>query len=387
MTLPPSERVPHIVFLFSDTGGGHRSAAQAIIEALGVEFPEQYTWEMVDFFRYYAPPPFNTATDTYAPMAQIPDLWELGFVASNGRYRARMIQRVIWPFVKSAVNRLVADHPCDLMLSVHPIINTPLLRGLPKDRPRYMTVITDMVSTHQWWYEKKTDMLIVPTREAYDRGLALGVDPQKMHVVGLPIADKFTHLMSKSEARQALGLPADFPLALLVSGGEGMGPLEETINAIVAQKVPIGLVVIAGKNEALKAKLESQAFAYPAFIKGFVNNMADYMSACDVIITKAGPGTISESFIAGLPIILYLKMPGQEDGNVDYVVNHQAGLWLPDPQDVAETLKRWMADPEELARFRRNSAAQARPDSSRIIARTAMGLLGKYPLDSITYYD
>src|SRR5665648_278591 len=95
MTLPPTNRVPNIVFLFSDTGGGHRSAAQAIIEALDVEFPDQYTWEMVDFFRYYAPAPFNTATDTYAPMAQIPDLWELGFVASNGRYRANMIQRVI----------------------------------------------------------------------------------------------------------------------------------------------------------------------------------------------------------------------------------------------------------------------------------------------------
>lgn len=387
MTLPPTKRVPHIVFLFSDTGGGHRSAAQAIIEALDVEFTDQYSWEMVDFFRYYAPAPFNTATDTYAPMAQIPDLWELGFVASNGRYRANLIQHVIWPYVKRAVGRLIADHPGDLMISVHPIINTPLLRGLPKDRPRYMTVITDMVSTHQWWYEKKTDMLIVPTHEAYDRGLELGVDPRKMHVVGLPIADKFTHLMSKADARKALGFPDDLPLALLVSGGEGMGPLEETINAIVNQKVPIGLVIIAGKNEVLKAKLECQVFPYPAFIRGFVNNMADYMSACDVIITKAGPGTISESFIAGLPIILYLKMPGQEDGNVDYVVNHEAGLWVPDPLEVALTLKRWMADPVELEIYRRNSVAQARPDSSRIIARTAMGLLGKYPLDSIKYYD
>lgn len=387
MTSQPTDQVPHIVFLFSDTGGGHRSAAQAIIEALETEFPSQCTWEMVDFFRYYAPPPFNTATDTYAPMAQIPDLWELGFAATNGKYRANLIQKVLWPYVKSAVDRLITDHPCDLMLSVHPIINTPVLRGLPKSRPKYMTVITDMVSTHSWWYEKKIDVLIVPTKEAYQRGIKQGFDPQKMHVVGLPIAEKFTHLMAKADARQALGLPADLPLALMVSGGEGMGPLEETINAIVDQKVPIGLVVITGKNEGLKARLEGRIFPYPVFVKGFVNNMADYMSACDLIITKAGPGTISESFIASLPIILYNKMPGQEDGNVEYVVNHQAGLWLPDPQDVAATLKRWMADPNELEMYKLNSAAQARSDSSRIIARTAMGLLGKYPLDEIKYYD
>ncbi|NLW72327.1 MAG: galactosyldiacylglycerol synthase [Chloroflexi bacterium] len=387
MTPQACEKPPHIVFLFSDTGGGHRSAAQAIIEALDVEFPEQYTWEMVDFFRYYAPPPFNTAADAYAPMAQVPDLWEFGFLASNGKYRSSFIQRVLWPYVKGSVAKLIEDHPADLLLSVHPIINTPLLRGLGTNRPKYMTVITDMVSTHTWWYEKSVDVLIVPTYEAYRRGLELGVDPHKMHVVGLPIADKFTHLMSKQEAREALGLPQDLPLALLVSGGDGMGPLEETVKAIVDQKTRIGLVAVAGKNEALKARLESLEYPCPAFIKGFVTNMSDYMAASDVIITKAGPGTISEAFIAGLPIILYSKMPGQEDGNVDYVVNHEAGLWLPDPQDVAATLKRWMDNPAELEKYRQNSVSQARPDSSRIIARTAMGLLGKFPLETIKYYN
>jgi 1,2-diacylglycerol 3-beta-galactosyltransferase len=72
-------RKPHILFLFSDTGGGHRSAAQAIIEALNVYYPGQVTTEMLDFFVEYAPPPFDTAVDTYAPMAQVPDVWELGY--------------------------------------------------------------------------------------------------------------------------------------------------------------------------------------------------------------------------------------------------------------------------------------------------------------------
>lgn len=376
------------MFMFSDTGGGHRSAAQAIIEALEVEFGGQFTWEMVDFFKLYAPPPFNTAPDTYAPMAQIPDIWEFGFLASNQRVTAPLLQQVIWPYVRKHVDRLIDEHPCDLIVSVHPIINTPLLRAYKKrgKRPAYLTVITDMVSTHQWWYAKETDILIVPTEEARLRGLKLGMDPAKMRVVGLPIADKFRHPSARAEAREKLGLPADLPLVLMVSGGEGMGPLEETVEAIKAARVPIGMVIIAGKNEALKARLEAQDYPYPVFVKGFVREMPEYMQACDVIVTKAGPGTISEAFIAGLPIILYSKMPGQEDGNVDYVVEHEAGIWETDPQIVAATLQRWLDNPEEMQRYAAASAAQGRPDSSQIIARTAMGLLGRYPLDQIRYY-
>jgi 1,2-diacylglycerol 3-beta-galactosyltransferase len=388
MQNPTLPRKPQIMFLFSDTGGGHRSAATAIIEALEVEFSGEFTWEMVDFFKLYSPPPFNTAPETYAPMAQVPDIWEFGFVASNQRLTAPLLQDVVWPYVRKYVDRLLDEHPCDLIVSVHPIINTPLLRALKKREQKipYMTVITDMVSTHQWWYAKDVDILIVPTEEARQRGLKLGVPAEKMHVVGLPIADRFTHPLSKADARAKLGLPDDLPLVLLVSGGEGMGPLEETVQAILEAKLPIGMVIIAGKNEELKARLEALEYPYPAFIKGFVREMPEYMQASDVIITKAGPGTISEAFIAGLPIILYSKMPGQEDGNVDYVVDHAAGIWETDPHNVASILERWLQNPEEMRAYAAASAAQGRPDSSRLIARTAMGLLGRYPLDEIQYY-
>ena len=387
MNASSPNKVPHILFLFSDTGGGHRSAATAIIGALEAEFSGQATWEMLDFFKHYAPPPFDTAPDTYAPMAQIPDLWELGFIASNQRITARAIQRVLWPYVRKAVARLIAEHPCDMLLSVHPIINTPLLRGLPKDRPPYLVVVTDMVSTHQWWYTPQADLTIVPTEEARQRGISLGLDPKRMHVVGLPIARQFAAPMAKPQARNKLELPQDIPLVLMVSGGEGMGPLEETVRAIINQRVPVGMVIITGKNADLKARLESLDFPYPAAIRGFVDNMPDSMQACDVNITKAGPGTIREAFTAGLPILLYSKMPGQEDGNVDYVVNHEAGVWMDDPAGVAETLQRWIDNPVEMRKFSQNSLNLARPDSSKIIAQTAMAMLGRYPFEQIHYYD
>jgi 1,2-diacylglycerol 3-beta-galactosyltransferase len=103
-------------------------------------------------------------------------------------------------------------------------------------------------------------------------------------------------------------------------------------------------------------------------IYGFVDNMPDLMNAADIILTKAGPGTISEAFIAGLPIILYSKMPGQEDGNVDFVIEHGAGVWAPEPELVAATLRYWIQNPEIRQQVSDISRSLARPDASKDIA-------------------
>ena len=98
------------------------------------------------------------------------------------------------------------------------------------------------------------------------------------------------------------------------------------------------------------------------------------MRAADILISKAGPGTISEAFIAGLPVILYSKMPGQEDGNVDFVVQEGAGVWAPRPQLVVETLRTWLAYPETRRAAAINAVRLARPDASRRIARLLVGI-------------
>ena len=244
---------PHILFLFSDTGGGHRSAANAIIEALEIYFPGQVTTEMLDFFKVYAPPPFDKAVTTYAPMAQVPDLWELGYRLSNGKYRSKLIQDVIWPYVRKAAESLVQEHPCDLFLSVHPIINTPILRALEPGCKPYLTVITDLVTTHALWYNKNATLTMAPTEEARQRGIDLGMALEKIEVVGQPIADQFRQPSpSKAKLRKQLGWPEDQPVALVVGGGEGMGPIEEMVQAIDQAKIDLMMAIIAGRNQALQ---------------------------------------------------------------------------------------------------------------------------------------
>lgn len=373
-----NNKKPHVLFLFSDTGGGHRSAARSIIEALNIYFPGQVTTEMLDFFVEYAPPPFDMAVTTYASMAQVPDLWELGYKLSNGKYRSKLVQEVLWPYTRKAAENLVKEHPCDLFISVHPIINTPILRTLGKDHKPYIIVITDMVTTHAFWYNNNATLTLSPTVEAKQRGVDIGMDPERIEVVGQPIADKFRHPpLPKEVMREQLGWAHDRPVILLVGGGEGMGPIEETVRAVDQAGLNVMLAIIAGRNETLKESLETANLQTEHKVYGFVDNIPDLMNAADMIVTKAGPGTISEAFIAGLPIVLYSRMPGQEEGNVDYVVDKGAGVWAPSPDQVVTTLRYWVNNPKVRQKVAATSKRLARPDASLNIAKRIIEIVNQ----------
>lgn len=367
---PVRDHKPHILFLFSDTGGGHRSAAEAIIEAIGLEFGDRVSTEMVDIFLQYAPSPINLAPKIYPTLSRMPDVWEFGYKISDGPRRTKFAYRMLWPYVRRSLDRLLSEHPCTLAVSVHQLINTPMSRAAKKHQTPFVTVVTDLVSTHAAWYCPQAELVVVPTEAARQRGLQVGLDAQQLRVAGMPVADRFCQPPGdRHQLREKLGWRQDLPVVVLVGGGEGMGPLAATARAIDAAGLALQLVVIAGRNKGLKEQLERHPWQIPVKIYGFVKEMPDFMRAADVLITKAGPGTISEAFIAGLPLILYSKMPGQEDGNVAYVVNKQAGVWAPEPEKVVSTLRTWIKYPQHRLKVAETSRSLARPEASRQIAR------------------
>ncbi len=155
-----------------------------------------------------------------------------------------------------------------------------------------------------------------------------------------------------------------------------MGPVEKMAAAIDESGLDLFLVTIAGRNRTLKSRLEARPWKIQARTYGFVRQMPEFMRAADILVTKAGPGTICEAFIAGLPVILYSRMPGQEDGNVSYVVTHGAGVWAPTSELVVETIFNWLKHPEQKHRAARLSLSLARPEASRKIARALALQLG-----------
>lgn len=367
---------PHIVILFSDTGGGHRSAAEAIIEALDASYPNQTSHEMVDIFRGYAPPILARIPDIYPFLASHPNLLGLIFYLSDGSGRTRLFLKILWPFVREHLVRMINEHPADLYLSVHPLINAPFGNALDSLRLTvpYITVVTDLVTAHATWFWKRSDLVVVPTAGALQRGVKNGYPSPRLRVVGLPVSIKTgsrgeaTSDKDTREIRARSGWPQDRTVVLLVSGAEGMGPLEDLARAIDAAFLPVTLIIIAGRNTKLKERLERVSWQIPTMIYGFVQNMPDFMHAADILVTKAGPGTISEALAAGLPMILTSRLLGPEDGNVRYVVENKAGIWAPRTNLVLKALAHWLDHPEERALAARACLQLARPEAAKEIA-------------------
>jgi 1,2-diacylglycerol 3-beta-galactosyltransferase len=371
---------PRILLLFSDTGGGHRSATEAIVEALDQDYPGRFDVRMVDVLRRYAPLPFNRLPEVYPRIVRAPRAWGLGFHALDGHRRARAITAVAWPYVRTAARRLVQEQQADLVACTHPLLSAPILKALGPRRPPFVTIVTDLVTTHALWYHHQADLCLVPTEAACERALAFGMLPQQMRVVGLPVSRKFRQPESdRRRLRAELGWPDDLPMVLLVGGGEGMGPLLETALAVAACGRRFGLAIVTGRNSRLRRHLEAQPWRAPAFIYGFERRMPQLMQAADLLVTKAGPSTIAEAINSSLPMILYGRLPGQEDGNVSFVVEHGLGVWAPGPSRAAEAAARWLDEPEK-----RNEAAAAcrriaRPDAAGSVASILATFLSRLP--------
>jgi 1,2-diacylglycerol 3-beta-galactosyltransferase len=118
--------------------------------------------------------------------------------------------------------------------------------------------------------------------------------------------------------------------------------------------------------------LVAAGWRVPTHIYGFVDHVREMprlMSAADLLITKAGPGTIHEAFLAGLPLILNGAIPGQEEGNVCLVVEGGAGVWAPDPRQAATLVARWTrAQDSTLMRMAAHCRALARPRAADDVA-------------------
>jgi 1,2-diacylglycerol 3-beta-galactosyltransferase len=368
---------PHITFLFSDTGGGHRASSEAIIEAIHCEFGDMVVTQMVDFLKEYAPEPFNHLPEAYPSMVQIPELWKVMFEVSDGRPQARILSSTFWPLARRGARKLVRDHHSEMLVCMHPLANSLILKALGKSRPPFATVVTDMVSTHALWFDQRADLIIVATELARQHAIQYHMAPEKIHVIGQPVSARCdAPVGNKLMLREAFGWPLAKPIVLLVGGGEGMGPLAETARAIDESGLDVGQVIVTGRNTRLETELKELAWENPTFIHGFTHEMPYFMRAADVLVTKAGPGTIAEALNASLPMILYAKLPGQEDGNVTFVESEGVGVWAPEPLKVVQVLTRWVCRPHEREKVAEACRRAARPEASSQIARLLVAQVG-----------
>jgi 1,2-diacylglycerol 3-beta-galactosyltransferase len=223
----------------------------------------------------------------------------------------------------------------------------------------------------------EVDAVVVPAREVYQRARERGIPVERIYHLGHPVHPKFEDVSnSKQQCRTHLGLPSEKTVALLMAGGEGGGKLLPTTLALAKSKLPLHLVVVTGRNAALRAKLNELAPSLPTpmTILGYCDNVPELMRAADLLVTKAGPGTIAEASLAEVPVVVYDFIPGQEFGNLEYVRTNGIGVVALTTNDVVRSVRRIVAN--------RQASVAPRGSSRRIaalIANVALGELSDAP--------
>ncbi|XP_044463573.1 monogalactosyldiacylglycerol synthase 2, chloroplastic-like [Mangifera indica] len=394
-----AERAKNVLILMSDTGGGHRASAEAIRDAFKIEFGDEYRIFVKDVWKEFAGWPLNDMERSYKFLVKHGQLWNVAFHSTSPKWIHGCYLAAIAAYYTKEVEAGLMEYRPDIIISVHPLMqHIPLWvlkwQGLQK-KVIFVTVITDLNTCHPTWFHPGVNRCYCPSQEVAKRALLEGLEDTQIRVFGLPIRPSFvTAVLSKDDLRQELEVDPNLPAVLLMGGGEGVGPVKKTAMALGESLFdkengkPIGqLIIICGRNKTLASTLQSEEWTIPVKVRGFETQMEKWMGACDCIITKAGPGTIAEAFIRGLPIILNDYIPGQEKGNVPYVVDNGAGVFTRSPKETAQLVAKWFSTKtDELKRMSENSIKLAQPEAVFNIVKDIHKLAGQRgPLPAVSH--
>lgn len=365
-----------ILFAISDTGGGHRSAAVAISAALDQVSGGQASWAIEDILRLTDFPLVRNAPEMYDNLStRWLRLYDLSFQLTNNMRQVDMLSRLVYLTARRNITRLLLETRPSVVVVTHPLVHrfVAAVRRTQSLPCRIITVVTDLVTLHASWTYPGVDMTLLPTDEAYQLMYRRGMPPSKMRRTGFPVHPKFADSnLDKKAARAALATEDDRFTILLTSGGVGSGRLHQLVMLLEERFPQHQLLVVTGKNRVLYEGLTARSRGAHTQVFGFVNNMETLMAASDIVVTKAGPGTLMESLVMRRPVVVTEAVGKQEQGNIDFVLNYELGMFCPTNERIAGAVR----DLEEADRYAATVArlADAVPrDGSMQIARLIMG--------------
>jgi len=312
----------------------------------------------------------------------MPWLWGLGFRLVDNEVGLRLYLAALSNRFQERIAEALQQTGADALLSVHPLVNHLMVlvrQRLGRPDLPLLTVLTDLVDIHHWWAAKGIDHYVASSDIAAGRLLERGIAPQRISTLGIPIRPTFARMATPTrEMRVKLGLDPELPLLLLMGGGDGAGKLVETALAmgrLASGEKAFHMVVVTGRNARARIALEAQRWQMPAQILGFVPNIAEYMTAADVIATKPGSLTISEALALARPLLLGRPLPGQEEGNVAYVVEAGAGLAYRSPEEAAQAFEYLLNDPSVRWEMGQKAARIGHPRAAERTLDVLQGLL------------
>jgi 1,2-diacylglycerol 3-beta-galactosyltransferase len=357
-----------VLLLMSDTGGGHRACATAISEAFQAYFPHQVSCEIVDGLKNLRFP-FTKATPIYPWLTRSKKLWSANFTHTDSPDAVKTLTQLFWPLVKSPLENLLLDHPADLIVSLHPLLTHVVSKALDQLHlhSKFAVVVTDPFTPHSAWFTPLANHYFVSSSEAQTKAISNGIPKSVITISPHPISPTFSSLPPKPQNTP--------PHLLFMGGGQGLGEFYKTAIALDTSTYPFSLTLITGKNPTLLKKLEKTPFSHTTTILGYTPDIATFMNTADLLITKAGPSTIFEALACKIPLVIYDYLPGQEQGNLDFVISQNAGLYCPTPKKLISAINQLLSHPEQLSSLSQKSSQLSSPDSAKILANHLLKLI------------
>ncbi len=379
------QRIPKILIISSDTGGGHRSAAAAIVAGVQKFFDGQS----------YAVRVVKAVEESHAITAKM-----VRFYNWLLRNRQHWMKYLYWGvnkfrpetrrfFQKRCIGYVVElfERWCPhIVVSVHPLTQHLFARVLKElklaDRIPLVSVVTDpYYGFWRGWACDDVTLYLVASDEARRQLIDYGIAPERIKISGMPVHPKFAYPGEDAAraARSALGLDPEKFTVFVNAGWEGGGNIPQIFRELVRGELDVQAIFLAGRNKGLKADAEALALsaAFPIKVIGYSEQVEQLMGAANVMISKLGGLTTFEAFACRLPIIadaITAPMP-QEAGAARLLVKRGAGVLLQRASDIVPVVRRMVEDTAHYSAMRAATVGLAIPNATRHIVEEITALI------------
>lgn len=367
-----------ILISYASYGGGHLSAAKNIKEYIEENYNDTEVI-LFDYMKYINRVIDKIGIKAYSEInTNIPWLWGQIY------YRT---QNPIFEKIFSLSNKVISyklarifrlEKP-DVIISTHFFSShiCSILKEKGKIASKIGTVITDYgESPYSEWISghENIDYIFVAHTGIKTTLIEKGVDENKVFVTGIPVSGRFLLDYNKNEILESLNFSDDKKTILFFGGGEmGLGKNRTTdiFKTLIKEHPEFQIIVIAGKNEALKTSFEEILNEYSTNnsvkVLGFTDKVPELMSISDLVITKPGGLTTTECLVSNLPIVVINPIPGQETENADFLVNSGCGIWIQKNDNISDALNTILNDETKLIQLKNNTKLVAKPNSTKDI--------------------
>jgi len=366
-----------ILILTGDAGFGHRRAAQALEAALKNlgrddcdvnQFNPLQDPSIPDLIKQ-----FETGYDEV--VLDDPRLYQLTYEATDAPVIAQLIQEVTTNVLIKAMSKQVNDYEPDVIITTYPAFTQAAIRAaheLKRNVP-VDVVVTDLVNVHSLWFHREASLTFVPTGNVYKQALDAKLDKASVELTGLPVHPDFA-----DETRDKVALRLDLGWdestnTVLVIGSTRTRQTAAIARLLDRSGLALQIAVASGGNSETDTQLAATTWQGKVHVYGLVKNMPEMMHAADMVVCKAGGLTVTEGLACGQPLVLYEALPGQEAGNVRYVIESGAGAWSPGPIGVLTTAYAWLSgDQSELKKCHAAAKLVGKPRAAYDIAERVL---------------